>query len=76
MNKKKMALNILANLLSFASSIIVGLCITPHIVAKLGFESYSFIGIANEFASYVTIVTSALNSMAGRFISMEMHQGK
>ncbi len=75
MNKKKMALNILANLLSFASSIIVGLCITPHIVAKLGFESYSFIGIANEFASYVTIVTSALNSMAGRFISMEMHQG-
>ena len=75
MNKKKLALNILAQLLTFGSSMLIGLVITPQIVAKLGFGAYSYIGIANDFASYVTIITTALNSMAGRFISIELNKG-
>lgn len=75
MNKKKLVLNTFAQLLNFFSTILIGLIITPHIVAKLGSSAYGYISIANDFAGYVTILTSALNSMAGRFISMELHKG-
>lgn len=75
MNKKKLAFNIFAQLLTFASSLMIGLVITPHIVAHLGEGAYSYIGIANNFASYVTIVTSAIDAMAARFISIELHKG-
>lgn len=74
-NGKQMSINVIASIISFAVTIGINFFLTPHLVKTLGTEAYGFIGLANNFVQYATIVTSALNSMAGRFISVEYHRG-
>lgn len=74
-NNQKITLNIVANLVSFAITIIISLFITPLIVNSLGGEAYGFVGLAGNFANYAGLVTVALNSMASRFVSIEIYQG-
>ena len=74
-NSQKITLNIVANLLSFAVTIIISLFITPVIVNALGGEAYGFVGLAQSFVSYATLATVALNAMASRFISIEIFKG-
>ena len=38
-------------------------------------DAYGFFHTANTFFSYATILTFAVNSMAGRFIAIAYHQG-
>ena len=72
---RKIAYNLFANLVSFVITICISLFVTPHIVNRLGSEAYGFVGLANNFVSYASLFTIALNSMAGRFISIEMYRG-
>lgn len=71
---KKIGVNIIMTVLSFLIAIIISLFITPHIVAQLGGEAYGFVGLANNFVSYASLITVALNSMAGRFVSIEIYK--
>lgn len=73
-NNKKITLNIVANLFTFAITIIISLFITPIIVNTLGSEAYGYVGLANNFVSYATLITVALNSMASRFVSIEIYK--
>ena len=63
-------------MISFAVSFIISFFISPLIVKTVGKETYGFLGVANNFTSYVMIVTVALNSLAGRFVSVNYHQNK
>lgn len=72
--KKKIAVNIIMQLMGFAVTIIISLFITPVIVDHLGGEAYGFVGLANNFVSYASIITIALNSMASRFVSIEIYR--
>lgn len=74
-NNQKITLNIIANLISFAITIIISLFITPIIVNTLGSEAYGFVGLAQNFVNYAALVTVALNAMAGRFVSIEIYKG-
>ncbi len=74
-NNQKITLNIVANLISFAITIIISLFITPIIVNNLGGEAYGFVGLAGNFVNYAALVTVALNSMASRFVSIEIYKG-
>jgi len=74
-NSQKITLNIVANLFSFAITIIISLFITPIIVEQLGGEAYGFVGLAGNFVNYAGLVTVALNSMASRFVSIEIYKG-
>lgn len=74
-NSKKITLNIVVNLVSFAVTIIISLFITPLIVNSLGGDAYGFVGLAGNFAGYAGLVTVALNSMASRFVSIEIYKG-
>lgn len=76
MKTKQLYLNLLAQLFSFAVSFMISFFISPLIVSTVGKEIYGFLGVANNFTSYVTIVTVALNSLAGRFVSIYYHQNK
>ena len=76
MKNKQMYLNLLAQMFSFAVSFVISFFISPLIVKTVGKETYGFLGVANNFTSYVTIVTVALNSLAGRFVSVYYHQKK
>lgn len=72
MKTKRMAINMIANIVSFVVNAGISILLTPHIVRNLGGEAYGFIPLANNFVSYVSIITVALNSMASRFISIEI----
>lgn len=74
-NNQKITLNIVANLLSFAITIIISLFITPVIVNTLGSEAYGFVGLAQNFVNYAALITVALNAMASRFVSIEIYKG-
>lgn len=71
---KQLIINMAANLLSCIVSLGISFLITPTVIAKLGVEAKGFMTMANNFVSYAAIATMALNSMAGRFITVKLHQ--
>lgn len=74
-NNKRLAISIVSNVLSVAVSLGVSFLLTPYLLRTLGKEAYSFYPLANNFVSYMTIITLALNSMASRFITIEIVKG-
>lgn len=76
MEKKRMAINLISTLIAFAINMGINFVLTPYIVTMLGDEAYGFITLANNFVNYASIVTLALNSVSGRFISIKIHQNK
>lgn len=75
MNKKRLSINLVSNIISYMVSTILSFLITPFLVNHLGRELYGFYGIANNFVSYITIVATALNSMAAKYITVEYVRG-
>jgi len=75
MDKKAVAINIIANGLAFIITIGISFFLTPYIVKSLGAEAYGFVSLINNLVSLLSLVTIALNSMAGRFISIHIFQG-
>ena len=77
MNKdnKQLILNILSSALAFFVNTGIQFVITPIITRNIGDEAYGFITLANDFVSYASIFAVVLNSVAGRFISIEIHKG-
>ncbi|MEX1308077.1 MAG: hypothetical protein AB1Z19_06095 [Eubacteriales bacterium] len=75
MNKKQIVINIVVNVLSFAIGLSISFFLSPYIIENLGVDAYGFFQTANIFFSYATILTIAINSMAGRFISVAYHRG-
>ena len=73
---KQMSINIIASIVSFAVTIGINFFLTPYLVKELGSDAYGFIGLANNFVQYGTIITMALNSISGRFISISYHKGE
>lgn len=75
-DKKKFALNFTAQLAVLGSQFIISFVLTPIVLQKLGDEAYGFVGLVNNFVSYVAIITAALNAMASRFITVSYHADK
>lgn len=77
MNKtKRLAINMLAQAIALGTNFLVSFLLTPYIVKNIGEEAYGFVGLANNFINYATIITTALNSMVGRFVTISIHQKK
>lgn len=75
MRDKKLSVNLSVNILSYGISTILSFLITPFIVNHLGKEVYGFYGIANSFVNYITVIATALNSMAAKYITVEKVRG-
>ena len=69
-------LNMIANTTSFVLSLVISFLLTPYITSRVGVEAYGLIGLANSFVSYIQVFTMALNSMASRFIIIEIHKNR
>ncbi|MBB5185715.1 O-antigen/teichoic acid export membrane protein [Faecalicoccus acidiformans] len=69
-------INLICQLIVFCSNMIINFFLTPYVLEKLGTEAYGFIGLINNFVSYINIITIALNSMAGRYITLSYHKSK
>lgn len=74
-NRKRLAINLVSNLIAFIIQFGINLFLTPYIVNSLGSEAYSFIPLTNNIIGYITIINVAFYSMTGRFISVALNQG-
>ena len=75
MDKKRLAVNMAAQLLAFAVNMGISFFLAPIIEAKME-NTYGFVTLANQFVLYAQIIVSALNTMASRFITIHIHRGE
>lgn len=75
-DRAKFALNFGAQFAVLASQFLISFVLTPIVLTKLGDEAYGFVGLVNNFVSYISIVSAALNAVSGRFITVAYHGGK
>lgn len=71
----QLAINMIAQIGVFTISLGISFFLTPYIVKNLGVDAYGFVALSNTIIGYMQIITVALNSMAGRFITIEYHKG-
>lgn len=71
-NNRQLGINLISSFLSFIISFSISFVLTPYLTEKLGKEVYQFYPLANNFITYMSIITIALNSMAARFITIEV----
>lgn len=71
---KQLVVNMLASVIAYAVNLGISFFLSPYIVENIGSDAYGFIGLADNFISYITIITVALNSMASRFITICIHK--
>ena len=74
--KKSISINFIASMIVFAINLAISFFFTPFITKKIGTEAYGFVSLANNFVNYATLITIALNSMSGRFVSVAIHKNK
>ncbi len=60
--------------LAYAVSYGITLVLTPYITRTVGTEAYGFVTLARQFTQYATIVTTALNTYAARYIGLAYHR--
>ena len=72
--KRQFVKNVFYNIAAFAIQFIINFYISPLIVEKVGVSAYGFIGLANDFISYVSIIATIFNSVAARFIANSFYK--
>lgn len=70
--RKQLIINMSANFVAYGVSLLISFFLSPYIVRTIGVEANGFVSLANNFASYATLITIALNSLAGRFITISI----
>lgn len=73
-NNKQIALNLVFNTISFAINFAISFLFTPYLIRTVGKEAYSFFPLVNNIIGYSSILTTAVGSMAGRFVTMRIYQ--
>ena len=63
-----------ASFLTYIVTFGINFFLSPYIVKTIGVEAYGFVGLANNFISYAGLITIALNSLAGRFITVKIYE--
>lgn len=69
-----LGINMIANAVSYLVTFGINFFLSPYIVKTIGVEANGFVGLANNFVGYATLATVALNSLAGRFISIKIFE--
>ena len=72
--KKQIGINMVANIVSYSTNILVSFILTPFLINKLGKEVYGFYPIANTIVMYMSVLTNAMNTIASRFVTIKLVQ--
>lgn len=75
MDKKRLIQNMATSILSVLLSTLISFFITSRIVEKIGGDAYGFMKLSNDFISYASLITIALNSMAYRYVMISQNKG-
>lgn len=68
-------INIACSVFVLAVNVVINLVLSPIIVATLGAEANGFVTLANNCVTYAQLLTTAISSMAARFITIEHARG-
>ncbi len=71
-SKKKIAINMVAQFISFLFSLGLNFFLAPFITKSVGKEVYGFVNLAFQMTAYISIFTAALNAMLGRYITVSI----
>lgn len=74
MDLKRFFVNLLSNCMSALTGVGLTFFLTPYLVETLGKEAYGFYPLSTNFIMYAGILTTALNSMASRFITISLEK--
>ncbi|RZK26556.1 MAG: hypothetical protein EOO43_02465 [Flavobacterium sp.] len=74
MDKRRFIINLVSNFFSALSGVGISFFLTPYIVEHLGKEAYGFYPLSNNFVMYAGIITTALNSMSARYITISLEK--
>lgn len=74
MDKRRFIINLVSNFFSALSGVGISFFLTPYIVEHLGKEAYGFYPLSFNFVTYAGVVTTALNSMSSRYITISLEQ--
>lgn len=75
-NKFYTILNLITGIFTVIVQFATSFFLSPFIVKALGAEANGYTQLAANFVMYATLLTTAFNSMASRFVSVAYHQGK
>jgi len=70
----QLPVNIVANMVYFIVSIIVGIVLVPYFVSTLGVAAYGIIPLATSITGYVAIVVQSLNMSVSRHLTVYLQQ--
>lgn len=73
---KQLIINMSASFVAYGVTLFISFFLSPYIVQTIGVEANGFVGLANNFVSYASLITIALNSLAGRFITISITQNR
>lgn len=69
---KQIGMNIIAQVAAFIINLGINFWLAPFIISNVGNDVYGFVGLANNFTSYITIFTVAINGMLSRYITIAL----
>jgi O-antigen/teichoic acid export membrane protein len=75
-NNKQIVRNLFFNIVSFGINFVISFLFTPYLIRVVGKEAYSFFPLVNNIISYSNILTAAVGSMGGRFITMQFYRNE
>lgn len=71
MNKdKQLSINLISLFITSALNFGIAFFLTPYVIEYIGKDVYGFVSLANNFTSYVSVATVALNGMLSRFVTI------
>lgn len=74
MKKNRMIITILLLGFAFVINYMINFFLTSYVTVQFGTAEYGYISLAKTIATYVVIITTALDSYASRYISFEYHK--
>lgn len=66
--------NLLANIVYFLFSVVIGILLVPYLVSNLGIAAYGLIPLATSITGYVAIVVQSLNTVVSRFLTVDLQR--
>lgn len=73
--RRQFAVNTIATSLNLVIQFGINFFLTSYLVRTVGSTTFGFWGLANSVVNYALIITTALNSMAARYIGIDYHRG-
>lgn len=68
--EKQLSINLVTQLVSFALNFAISFFLTPYVIEFIGKDVYGFVSLANNFTSYVSVFTVALNGILSRYVTI------